>query len=178
MRKKRARMGSAENSPGTTGEGAFITDPHPAPLMKGAKMEKYTYPPAGEEIFNIPDCELEGLNSDPDPLLYPPGVYPPGLRRRPSIYRPGFVYLMVRSSDNAIKIGMSSNPRQRLGTVRVDQRDKAICLLAVSPVVSMRRAEVLLHKAYASYRSGISQEWFNFPPDVLSSLMGVFQAVK
>ena len=69
MRKKRAKIVVAENSPGTTGEGAFITDPHPAPLMKGAKMEKFTYPPAGEEIFNIPDCELEGVNSEAETAM-------------------------------------------------------------------------------------------------------------
>ena len=69
MAREKRYYGVAENSPGTTGEGAFITDPHPATLMKGASMEKFTYPPSGEEPFNVPDCELEGLNSEPETAM-------------------------------------------------------------------------------------------------------------
>jgi hypothetical protein len=75
---------------------------------------------------------------------------------------PGFVYLMGRRSDNAVKIGISKSPAKRLYRIRCQFPGDEITLLTQEYVPDMGKAEGQLHAANAQWRDG---EWFHLPDD-------------
>jgi len=80
----------------------------------------------------------------------------PALGRRYNI--PGFVYLMRRSSDKAVKIGIATNPTNRLRKVREALRGDVVELINVFPVSDMGTSEHDLHRAYMQAK--VSAEWY------------------
>ena len=111
---------------------------------------------------------------DSDPNLYPPSVLPLHLRKRPSIFRPGFLYVVQRSYDGAVKIGISVHPKKRLTQLRCDYihgRLGELRMLAVMRVESMRQSELVLHSKYRRFKLNGYREWFLLPSAALSDLV-------
>lgn len=67
----------------------------------------------------------------------------------------GFIYAIAIGSDR-VKIGWSTNPRQRLGKLRTDCPEPAVLLGAIEGTKEQERA---LHERLASCH--ISREWFH-----------------
>ena len=76
---------------------------------------------------------------------------------------PGYVYAMERSSDGAVKIGISTNPAKRLYRVRQQFPTCSVELLAAMHTDDMGATEAALHLEYAAYLIGGDGEWFALP---------------
>lgn len=71
--------------------------------------------------------------------------------------KPGFVYVMQRSSDGAVKIGASTDPAKRIYKIRQDLPGVEIRLLDRAFVDDMGAEESRLHEMYPDQKHG---EWF------------------
>ena len=124
----------------------------------------------------------EAFTVESDP--YPIGVYGPEVRRRPSIYGPGYVYVMRRDNDRAVKIGISADPWTRRHGVSVDvfgnKRKRSdlpkIELLVAARTLSMRRVEMNLHRSFEEFRIDKNCEWFTLPDALLKPLLKEFRS--
>lgn len=72
--------------------------------------------------------------------------------------KPGFIYVLDRDSDEAVKIGISIRPSKRLYKVRKQFPNDQIDLRTKVSVPDMGAAEARIHKALSVYK--ISGEWF------------------
>lgn len=70
---------------------------------------------------------------------------------------PGFVYLIQRSGDGKVKIGISENPTRRLYKLRTTHKGQHLELLGSFHVDDMGAVEAGLHAKYADIADG---EWF------------------
>ena len=70
----------------------------------------------------------------------------------------GFIYVARRSSDGAVKIGISLHPAKRLYKVRQQFPEDEITLIDRALVPDMGKAEAALHSRFADAKSG---EWFS-----------------
>ena len=83
---------------------------------------------------------------------------------------PGFVYAMRRSGDGAIKIGIATQPSNRLYRVRRRFPDQVVDLLAAMHTEDMGATEAALHRKYAQH-SIAGGEWFALPSDLENELL-------
>lgn len=90
--------------------------------------------------------------------------------------KPGHLYVMQRSNDLAIKIGISKEPSKRLYKIRQQFPGIEVSILAALPVEDMGAAEAELHLLYAQRK--IAGEWFALTKDELDSLLAVHLKVK
>ncbi len=81
---------------------------------------------------------------------------------------PGFLYLMRRDSDSAIKIGISLDPKSRLWKTRSNVQGDQIVLLATFPVNNMGTVEKALHVRFESKR--VIGEWFALDANDIASI--------
>lgn len=88
---------------------------------------------------------------------------------------PGFVYLMGVRADGAYKIGISTNPRNRLKKVRAQYRGQEIAILDQAPTTNMGTTEADLHALFPSKRSG---EWFFLSGADVGKIRGIFSTLK
>jgi predicted GIY-YIG superfamily endonuclease len=83
-------------------------------------------------------------------------------------HREGFLYVMQRSSDGAVKIGISSDPAKRLYKVRQARQGEHVTLLAKYAVSDMGKAEAEAHAMFAEHR--LDSEWFASQGDIANRL--------
>lgn len=89
---------------------------------------------------------------------------------------PGFIYLMQRSKDGAVKIGISSDPTKRLYKIRQQFKGQEVQLLAKGLVEDMGVSESQLHAEFASSR--LDSEWFKFDSNGLDHLKNRLKAIS
>ncbi len=82
-----------------------------------------------------------------------------------AIRRKAVVYFATRASDNAIKIGMTSNLKRRLRDLRKEHKEE-ITLLASMP--GDTKKEFSLHERFKTSR--LDGEWFARTPELLGFL--------
>lgn len=88
-------------------------------------------------------------------------------QRLPKTTEPaGYVYVMDDTAAGVHKIGMTTNPAQRLSQVQktVGRELNFSCIISTD---NMRALESVLHTAFASQNlpnTGIGREWFNLTP--------------
>lgn len=86
---------------------------------------------------------------------------------------PGFLYLIRRSSDKAVKIGIAKNPMARFYKIRSKIADPEAELLDTFRVENMGAAEYQLHAEFSDKK--VIGEWFSLSDDDLISLKGRFK---
>ena len=84
---------------------------------------------------------------------------------------PGYVYAMQRSSDGAVKIGISTTPAKRLYRVRQQFPTCTVELIGSAYTDNMGVAEAALHTQFANQVIGGAGEWFALDDDDLDSLL-------
>lgn len=86
---------------------------------------------------------------------------------RRNLSGPGYIYVILRDRDQAVKLGASIDPFARVRQIRISQQDPAIHLLAMVRVQSMSKRECILHRALKNFRAVGHQregrEWFDIP---------------
>lgn len=86
----------------------------------------------------------------------------------------GFVYLIRRQDDGAVKIGSAVNVPRRLAQLKHRYRDHGLILVASYEVPSMGDSELALHAKYAEKR--LAGEWFALTArdlmDIFTTLQG------
>lgn len=85
-----------------------------------------------------------------------------------SYNEPGFVYVMQRSEDDAVKIGISVDPSKRLYKVRQQFPTQEILIRAKYEVQDMGAAEAEAHTMFRANR--LDSEWFALDMDALIRL--------
>lgn len=81
--------------------------------------------------------------------------------------KPGFLYAAQRSSDGAVKIGISEQPAKRLYKLRYQQK-QPVEMLGFMHVEDMGKAEAAMHQKYNHCASG---EWFALTDSERSTLV-------
>ena len=103
------------------------------------------------------------------------GLPPPVQRLLPKTTRSsGFVYVFDDSAAGAQKIGMSIDPRRRLGQVKSPSgaKPKIVCTIST---YNMKALEGALHTAYAGQRlpnTGAGTEWFKLSNAQVKAICG------
>lgn len=101
------------------------------------------------------------------------GLPPPIQRLLPKTSRSsGFVYVMDDTVAGTQKIGMSIDPKRRLGEVR-RIAGKQVHLTCAIPTYNMRALEKALHKAFAGENlpnTGAGTEWFSLSAAQVSAI--------
>lgn len=87
----------------------------------------------------------------------------------------GFVYAMRRSSDGAVKIGISQDPAKRLYKVRAQFPADEIKVIGKAYVQDMGAKEQDLHTLFASKKSG---EWFSLTDQEIGILLNLHLKVN
>jgi hypothetical protein len=85
--------------------------------------------------------------------------------------KPGFIYKMLRSSDGAVKIGISANPSKRLWKVRQQFPCDTITLAETAYVPDMGSREAEIHQALSRWAQG---EWFSLDVEGNDALLGAW----
>jgi len=80
---------------------------------------------------------------------------------------PGYIYLMGVRADGAYKIGISTNPSNRLKKVRAQYPGQDIRVLGTWPVADMGATEARVHQMFAGKKDG---EWFALERDDIETL--------
>lgn len=78
----------------------------------------------------------------------------------------GYVYVMDDAGSGAQKIGLSVDPKRRLGEIKSPSGAKPKIVCAI-PTYNMKALEVSMHATYASQNlpnTGIGREWFKLNP--------------
>ena len=89
---------------------------------------------------------------------------------------PGFVYLIQRASDGAIKIGISISPSKRLYKIRYANRNDSFELIGIQQTSDMGKQEKAYHNRFKPFAIDGSGEWFLIPKDSASTLKGEFKS--
>lgn len=89
--------------------------------------------------------------------------------------RPGYVYLVRRDSDGAVKIGISTDPAKRLYKIRQQHQSDFLTLLDSAFVADMGRAEAELHARLSHCGNG---EWFALAEDDRETLFRLVLRLK
>lgn len=87
---------------------------------------------------------------------------------------PGFVYVMRRSGDQAVKIGISVDPAKRLYKVRQQLTGQQVDLLSKHLVEDMGTCEAECHKLFSHAR--LDGEWFKLTSEGLDRLCNHLKA--
>lgn len=82
--------------------------------------------------------------------------------------KPGFVYLIQRASDGAVKIGISQNPTRRVYKLRYQNRETSLEIIGIFHVADMGKEEAELHGLFEHKANG---EWFNLDQTELNTLL-------
>lgn len=91
--------------------------------------------------------------------------------------RPGHIYVMRRSSDGAVKIGISATPTKRLYRVRQQFPSCVVDLVATSTVDDMGTTEAALHQRYKENAIGGAGEWFALDEPELNDLLSHLKVI-
>lgn len=82
--------------------------------------------------------------------------------------KPGFVYAMLRSSDGAVKVGISQDPSKRLYKIRAQFPGDEITVLAKLWVEDMGATEAGIHSFFSSKKDG---EWLSLNAQEIALLL-------
>lgn len=102
------------------------------------------------------------------------GYQSPGNPKLTTAYNaPGFVYMIRRSSDGAVKIGIAKSPQSRMWKLKSQHRPDILEELATIPVEDMGTSEASLHARFADKK--VIGEWFELTAEDVKEVATSFK---